>query len=477
MRKDAGVDGDAQRIGQLGWMLFLKIFDDREIETELEDDDYESPIPTGLRWDAWADEDLAGTDASPATTLLDFVNNKLVPDAQGPGRRPVHRQGPPAGRAAPQRLRGRLQLHEVRHVDAPGDQQDQRHRLQRLDDRHTVRRHLRAAPQGPPVRRQRRRVLHARAPSPSSPSTWSTRSSARPSSTRPAAPAASSPAPSSTCAAAGRHAEPKLDELKASIRGIEKKPLPHLLCMTNLMLHGIDVPVQHPPRQHARPPAARLRPEGPGRRHRHQPALRRHGRGRHRDQLPRRVPHPRDRRPVPRAAHEAAQGRRPRRPRAARRHALRRRRQDPHQEAAARRVQPPHHRPPAQRRLRPLHRHQDQPPLLHQGRADQGRLVLRAPLSRGLQELHQDQADPHRGVRAREGVVGRTARRPSRPGRSPPRTSPPVATTSTSRTRTWSTTATRTPTSCSPATPRPPPRSEAAREALRASLAEALLRD
>ena len=68
--------------------------------------------------------------------------------------------------------------------------------------------------------------------------------------------------------------------------------------------------------------------------------------------------------------------------RPARRHALRRRRQDPHQGEAARRVQPAHHRPPAQRRLQPLHRHQDQPPLLHQGRADQDGLVLRAPLSR-----------------------------------------------------------------------------------------------
>ena len=35
MRKDAGVDGDAQRLGQLAWMLFLKIYSDLELETEL----------------------------------------------------------------------------------------------------------------------------------------------------------------------------------------------------------------------------------------------------------------------------------------------------------------------------------------------------------------------------------------------------------------------------------------------------------
>ena len=45
MRKDAGVDGDAQRIQQLGWMIFLKLFDDKEQEYELMEDDYESPIP------------------------------------------------------------------------------------------------------------------------------------------------------------------------------------------------------------------------------------------------------------------------------------------------------------------------------------------------------------------------------------------------------------------------------------------------
>ena len=50
MRKDVGVDGDAQRIGQLAWMFFLKIFDDREKELELLDPKYQSPISDHLRW-------------------------------------------------------------------------------------------------------------------------------------------------------------------------------------------------------------------------------------------------------------------------------------------------------------------------------------------------------------------------------------------------------------------------------------------
>jgi len=73
MRKDAGVDGDAQRISQLGWMLFLKIFDDSEQEIELLNDNYRSPIPEALRWRNWAAPD----DGMTGDELLDFVNNEL----------------------------------------------------------------------------------------------------------------------------------------------------------------------------------------------------------------------------------------------------------------------------------------------------------------------------------------------------------------------------------------------------------------
>lgn len=73
MRKDAGVDGDAQRISQLGWMFFLKIFEDRESEAELFDDKYRSPLPERLRWRNWASnpEGITGDE------LLDFINNDL----------------------------------------------------------------------------------------------------------------------------------------------------------------------------------------------------------------------------------------------------------------------------------------------------------------------------------------------------------------------------------------------------------------
>jgi type I restriction enzyme M protein len=73
MRKDAGVDGDAQRISQLVWMFFLKIYDDREKEYELMEDDYVSPIPDHLRWCNWA----ADPEGITGDELLDFVNNDL----------------------------------------------------------------------------------------------------------------------------------------------------------------------------------------------------------------------------------------------------------------------------------------------------------------------------------------------------------------------------------------------------------------
>lgn len=75
MRKDAGVDGDAQRISQLGWMLFLKIFDEKEADWEITQEDYKSPIRNDLRWRNWAanEEGLTGED------LLDFVNTTLFP--------------------------------------------------------------------------------------------------------------------------------------------------------------------------------------------------------------------------------------------------------------------------------------------------------------------------------------------------------------------------------------------------------------
>ena len=75
MWQDTGLNGDAQRIEQLGWMLFLKIFSDKDKELEMLDDNYKSPIPDELHWEEWAgdDEGITGDE------LLEFVDRKLFP--------------------------------------------------------------------------------------------------------------------------------------------------------------------------------------------------------------------------------------------------------------------------------------------------------------------------------------------------------------------------------------------------------------
>ena len=79
MRKDVGVDGDAQRIGQLVWMMFLKIFDDQEKEFELMHNKYNCPIPTKFLWRSWASnpEGITGEE------LIDFINNQLFKKLKG----------------------------------------------------------------------------------------------------------------------------------------------------------------------------------------------------------------------------------------------------------------------------------------------------------------------------------------------------------------------------------------------------------
>lgn len=78
MRNDAGINGDAQRIEQMAWILFLKVYAAKEDDWEAEDDDYTSIIPDNCRWSNWAYDDKSGN-AMTGDKLLDFVNNTLFP--------------------------------------------------------------------------------------------------------------------------------------------------------------------------------------------------------------------------------------------------------------------------------------------------------------------------------------------------------------------------------------------------------------
>ena len=78
MRNDAGVNGDAQRIEQIVWMLFLKVYDAKEADWEMDEDNYVSIIPEECRWMNWAHDDKSGR-ALTGDVLLNFVNNTLFP--------------------------------------------------------------------------------------------------------------------------------------------------------------------------------------------------------------------------------------------------------------------------------------------------------------------------------------------------------------------------------------------------------------
>ena len=75
MWQDSGLNGDAQRLEQLGWMLFLKVFCDKDQELELMDDNYTSPIPEKYRWENWA----ADSEGLTGDELLEFIDRDLFP--------------------------------------------------------------------------------------------------------------------------------------------------------------------------------------------------------------------------------------------------------------------------------------------------------------------------------------------------------------------------------------------------------------
>lgn len=82
MRNDAGINGDAQRIEQIAWMLFLKVYDAKEQDWKFDDDSYESIIPENCQWANWAHDDKKGK-ALTGDNLLKFVNETLFPTLKG----------------------------------------------------------------------------------------------------------------------------------------------------------------------------------------------------------------------------------------------------------------------------------------------------------------------------------------------------------------------------------------------------------
>jgi type I restriction enzyme M protein len=230
MRKDAGTYGDAQRLEQLGWMLFLKIFDDREKELELVQDNYRSPLPKALRWSEWAanDEGITGD------ALLGFVNNELMPKLQalsGTSKLSgiIRMTFSDANNYMKNGTLLRQVVNKINGIDFNAS--DDRHMFGDIYEK--LLRDLQAA--GNAGEFYTPRAVTQFLVDQVNPRIGET---------------VMDPACGTggflTCAIEHLRKQAKKAEheksIQASISGIEKKHLPHVLCMTNMMLHGIDVP-------------------------------------------------------------------------------------------------------------------------------------------------------------------------------------------------------------------------------------------
>jgi type I restriction enzyme M protein len=237
MRKDAGVDGDAQRIGQMAWLLFLKIFDAQEEELELTQDDYESPIPPEFLWRNWASDKEGIT----GDRMLEFINGKLFPDLKNLHATPTSN---PRGFVVKEAFsdafnymkNGTLLRQVVNKVDEIDfHSSDQRHTFGDLYEK----------------------ILKDLQSSGNSGEFYTPRAVTR-FMVEMINPQLGEKVMDPACGTGGFLAC-TMDHIKDSgvintpeasqtlqnqIYGVEKKQLPHLLCTTNMLLHGIEVPSQ-----------------------------------------------------------------------------------------------------------------------------------------------------------------------------------------------------------------------------------------
>ncbi|VUX55536.1 Type I restriction enzyme EcoEI M protein [uncultured Woeseiaceae bacterium] len=237
MRKDVGVDGDAQRISQLVWMFFLKIYDDREAELELLEDEYQAPLPEELRWRNWA----ADAEGMTGDELNDFVNLKLFPTLKNE----LKLQGPTGQRALVIRnvfedaynyMKSGTLIRQVINKICEIN-------FNNTEDRHTfgniyeqILKDLQSAGNAGEFYTPRAVTQFI---------------------VNRVDPQLKESVLDPACGTGGflactidhkrdNYVNSVMDEgtLQQSIHGVEKKSLPHMLCTTNMILHGIDVPTQ-----------------------------------------------------------------------------------------------------------------------------------------------------------------------------------------------------------------------------------------
>lgn len=248
MRKDDGVDGDAQRIGQLTWMLFLKVFDQREEEWEDDKPDYESPLPERFRWRNWA-KYLPDTEGKKkpqiaGSELIPFVNNELFPALKeqiDPGKSPQHQVIKQVFEDANNYMKsGPLMLSVIEKLEEAINFHDFKTRANLGDVYEQILNDLRGAGNAGEFYTPRA-ITHFMV------DRVNPRLDKRETVLDPAC------GTGGFLTAAIDHLRNQLSKKSSAedkraieelIRGIEKKQLPHLLCTTNMLLHGIDVPSQ-----------------------------------------------------------------------------------------------------------------------------------------------------------------------------------------------------------------------------------------
>lgn len=231
MRKDTGVDGDAQRISQMVWMLFLKIFSDKEQEWEITIDNYKSPIQEKLKWQSWAanDEGLTGD------KLMDFIENTLFPALkeldinQSPQAKIVRSVFENTYNYMKNGTLFRQVINQINKIDFNSSKDS--HTFNDIYE--TMLKELQSA---------------------GSSGEYYTPRAVTQFMVDIIKPQLGESVLDPACGTGGfltsviEHKKKLVNnereerQMQSSIRGIEKKPLPHLLCTTNLILHGFDMP-------------------------------------------------------------------------------------------------------------------------------------------------------------------------------------------------------------------------------------------
>ncbi len=239
MRQDAGINGDAQRIEQLTWMLFLKIYDDAEAEWEILEDDFESIIPEECRWRNWANTDLSNRNMRKGEELIGFVNNELFPtlrDIQLPPNCPKKKSVVKSVfQDIHNYMKDGVQLYEIINLINEFDFSDPNETHAFGEIYETILRQLQSAGSAGEFYTPRAltdfMAQHVKLKPGETVADFACGTGGFLNSARKVL---------DPHAATGTNEDREI--FSKSFFGIEKKPLPYLLCVTNLILNGIDEP-------------------------------------------------------------------------------------------------------------------------------------------------------------------------------------------------------------------------------------------